>query len=134
MKFSPYLLCLFLSLLCITSFAQPTNGSKNVLARSCNAISLEFGWQDGQAIPLKKVQKIIHTMTLPKGYSIRPKSAIRELANMDINDVPQVVFNCTSDVEDVPPNTVAKFYFSYLLPDNTLERTPEFVVTKDVMQ
>jgi hypothetical protein len=134
MKFSPSVMGLFLLIFGLSSslFAQQKNGAANILARGCKAISLEFGWQDGQAVSLKKVQKIIRTMTLPKDYTISPKAAIDELKNMNTKEVTEVVFNCTSDAENVEPNTVARFYFSFLLPDNTLERTPELVVKKKV--
>lgn len=129
MKYSPYFLGL---LICIPWFnvnAEP-NQSVAVLARACNVIFIKFGWQDGQVVPLKAVQEIIKTMQLPKDYSITPKDAIDTIANLNAIEIPEVVFHCTANEQEIPPNVVAKFYFSYILPDKTPMKTPEFVVSK----
>lgn len=129
MKYSPYILGLLIG---VASFSVKAQTPENVavLSRGCNAIFLQFGWQDGQAVLLRSVQEVIRTMKLPKDFTITPKEAIDTLANMNAIEIPQLIFHCTTDDQQVSTNVVAKFYFSYILPDQTSMRTPEFVVTK----
>jgi hypothetical protein len=134
MKFSlsALMFCLLMATLLSMGYGQERNGS-NPLVRSCHLIFLQFGWMDGQAIPLTQVQHVINTMQLPEGYTMTPETenAVNVLANLDVSTVPQVVFHCITDNQQLASNTVAKFYFTYLLPNHQLMQTPEFVVEKN---
>lgn len=132
MKHSLRILGLLITMAWLTAHAQP-NENTAVLARSaCNAIFLTLGWKDGQAMPLKDVQEILRTMRLPEGYSITPQNAINSLASLNASDIPEVVFHCTQDEQEqaATPDTFVRFYFSYVLPDQTPMKTSEFVVKK----
>jgi hypothetical protein len=111
------------------------------IRRNCNIMSAKTHWQEGQALDLREVQRLLTDLKLPTPLVVSPRSAIDEVMNLAYVTTPQVYFHCIEPASsgliaqgtNLPENTVfLTFYFTYLTPDKIERRTSDIVVSIDL--